>query len=400
MSAARPTLGLELAFAGGTVDVGESKGRQTGWASMRGTGQQCTTGFVAEAGYTNWTLDNRDRRFDPLRTSGPYYPDVTPGVDAQMVATWAATAHDVIAGKVDDFPQVFPVPATHREAVSPIRIVDAAGSLASMQIYNVPRPAERSGARMNAILDAIGWPGGRSIAAGNAIISPLERNQVSAWSHLQNVAMAEWGDFYIDSDNTIVFRSRDQIASESRSLTSQATYSDQVGATFQYSDIERATMPIYNDVTITFGSKGFQVNAQDATSIAAAWGLKSKQLSVPLHTQTQAQQYANWMVARYKNPVHTFSTVTFTPENNGAVLFPQLLVRKMSDMVTLTLDPLGDSDPIVRNVWIRGIAHAMDNDVWKSTKFWVQDASWISGLFHVGVDHVGSGSGSTNVLSF
>lgn len=411
MSAARPSLGLVLDFpTAGPTDVGESKGRQTGWASMRGTAQLLTNGFVAEAGYTTWTLDNQDRAFDPLRTSGPYYPDVQGGVDAQMTAAWGVgpTVYPVIQGKVDDFPQNLPNPGTKRGGVVPIRIVDAIGALGTMQLYvgaggMAPRPVERSGDRVNAVLDAVGWPGPRAVAAGNAIIAPLLVGQVSAWTHLQNVGMAEWGDMYVDGDGTFVFRSRDQIASDSRSITPQATYTDQVGpGNFVYASVDRTTIPTINDCTITYGNNGYQVNAQDATSIAASWGLKSKSLTLPLNNRTQAQQYANWIIDHYRGDaadparMHSFSSVTFVPGDNGDLLYPELLGRKLSDMVALTLDPIDDGDPITRNVWIRGIAHAFDSDIWKKTQFWVQDASWILGLAHVDVSTVDG----SDVLSF
>lgn len=57
------------------------------------------------AGTATFTLDNRDRRFDPTYSSGPYYGDLVPGVRVRITATYSAVVYDMFTGWVTGWPQ-------------------------------------------------------------------------------------------------------------------------------------------------------------------------------------------------------------------------------------------------------------------------------------------------------
>jgi hypothetical protein len=64
-----------------------------------------------QPGQITLVVDNRDRRFDPLNTSGPYYGYLLPGpaVQVRARATWSATTYDIFSGYIDGWglsPQV------------------------------------------------------------------------------------------------------------------------------------------------------------------------------------------------------------------------------------------------------------------------------------------------------
>lgn len=56
-----------------------------------------------QPGTISLEVDNRDRRFDPLNTSGPYYGHLypAPAVQVRVRATWSATTYDVFNGYID-----------------------------------------------------------------------------------------------------------------------------------------------------------------------------------------------------------------------------------------------------------------------------------------------------------
>jgi hypothetical protein len=58
---------------------------------------------VFQPGTISLTVDNRDRRFDPLNTVGPYYGKLFPGPAnrIRVKATWNSTVYDVFTGYVD-----------------------------------------------------------------------------------------------------------------------------------------------------------------------------------------------------------------------------------------------------------------------------------------------------------
>ncbi len=375
---------VDSATFGGTVTDITAYGRDVGWSTTRGAGSPSVTGFVASAGNYTSTLANRTRRFDPNYASGPYYPNVVPGVAFKKVATWAATPYNIFYGQVDDWPQLYP--AVAKDQTVDFHCTDAVGFFSGCQFPTI-RPAEPSGTRIAAVIASTGWPGPTAISTGQTIVNALPYGVVSAWSHMQDVCNSELGDLYVNAGGTVVFRDRSLIISETRSSVSQATFGDTSG--LKYADVTMATTPIVNDCTITYDDKGNQVNSQDAGSIASPWGLKSLSLNLPIHTASAAQQYAAWIVGLYKTPLTTFASLTIKPGRDTTNLFPHVLGRELSDLITITRTPGVDtgngslvaSTALTRDCWIRGIKHDYANHVWQSTTFTLQDASWRSNLF-------------------
>lgn len=57
-------------------------------------------------------LDNHDRRFDPLYSSGAYYPNLKPNKRIRVQATHSAVTYDLFAGFVDGWPQNYMPPSS------------------------------------------------------------------------------------------------------------------------------------------------------------------------------------------------------------------------------------------------------------------------------------------------
>lgn len=390
-----PTLHLSAGFAGGAVDITDFGASDSpGITVNRGTSSLVTTGFVSDAGTYSTTLDNTNREFDSNNASSSFSPDVIPGVPLTVVANWNSTDHTLITAAADDWPQTYPFNGKH-QAVD-LHATDAVGFFSGCQFVD-SRPAEYSGARIQAIVDASLWPGPTDIAHGDTIVGPLTYGVVSAWSHMSDVANAEMGDLYVAADGTLTFRGRGDIIAATRSSVSQATYVQTGG--LNYSAVTQGSPPIVNDVTISHNDKNDQVNAQSSASINTVVGSggfirgpKSLNLTLPIHTATAAQQYAAWVVGLYKDPLTTFSTVTFTPSNEpGATfdLWAEVFTRELGDLVTVVLNPLHldvngrpalSGDVLTRQCWIRGIQFNFQSYPWSVT-FTLQDASWRSNLF-------------------
>lgn len=386
MSGAQPTIELIADFDSGSADLHARIRQENGWNTMRGTSAPQVTGFTADAGSLNCQLDSLDRELDPNNLAGSYVTggvsDLVPGVGVQLIATWNGTPYVVFTGKAADWPQEYDDAGIDQYV--PLKVDDGIVDFAAAN-FPTQRPVEFSGARLAAIAAGFGWPGTTAIDHGKATIAKLVYGQISAWNHSQQVAQAEWGDLYCDPENVLVFRDRNRIATEARSTTPQAVWTDESNAYalghMRYATARLASVAPYNDVTVTFDDKGNQRNAQDAGSIAAKWGLRHKDLTLPIHTATQAQSYVAWLVHLYKTPFQTFTVVTFKPGDNPDVLFPEVLSRKLSDLVTVKRTPKrGAGGTITRDCLIRGIAHSHQAGNWQQSTFWLQDASWVSGI--------------------
>lgn len=74
-----------------------------------------------QAGEIMVRLDNRDRRFDPTYTSGPYYPNVIPMRHFRVRATYGST-YPGFYGFVEDWGQTWPEPAANAQGDAEIEL--------------------------------------------------------------------------------------------------------------------------------------------------------------------------------------------------------------------------------------------------------------------------------------
>ena len=94
-----------------------------------GPGLTITPGRTAERNSISpralsFTLDNRDGRFNPRNTGGPYYGDLVPRVPVRVRATYSATTSTLFRGFVDGgWPQDY----TQLARTVPITAIDAVG---------------------------------------------------------------------------------------------------------------------------------------------------------------------------------------------------------------------------------------------------------------------------------
>jgi hypothetical protein len=365
--------------------------RDSGFTVTRGSSSHVPAGFVAPAGTFDSTLDNLDRRFDPNHTSGPYNTQVKPGVPILLYGTYSVTEYALFRGAADVWPQTYPLHGVDQTVGLPA--TDGTARIAGTGL-DITRSRELSGARVQAVLDAIRYNGATSIADGQVFVSALTRqtstSTVSAWSHLTDVAMAEGGDLYFDDDGTLIFEGRNEVQSRTRSRTSQGTFGD-AGSELRYSDVTMGSPPLVNDQTITYNTTGSQVNAADAAS-QAKYGVQSgPSLALPFVTKGDAQAYAAWIVQRFASPVTTFTSVVFKPQRDPANLWPQALGRKLGDLITVNLTPKGGGSRLSATCLIRGIRHDYRARDWTTT-FFLQDASWLTNIAIVGTNLVGDGS--------
>lgn len=117
-----PVVSVRVAFATNPFDavptwteIGQASGAGPagkGWvrtfSTKRGRQRLLRSQSQFTAGTAALSLDNRDRRFDPTNTSGPYYPNVQPQKLLQIGATYSSVFYPIFTGYADDWPQKWP----------------------------------------------------------------------------------------------------------------------------------------------------------------------------------------------------------------------------------------------------------------------------------------------------
>lgn len=100
-----PTPIVEIAFDDGPYVVSPTWTDVTSYVREFGTSRGVPDDWTLQAdGSATVTLSNRDRRFDPFNTSGPYYGKLLPRRQIRIRATSGGTTYDVFRGFIAGWP--------------------------------------------------------------------------------------------------------------------------------------------------------------------------------------------------------------------------------------------------------------------------------------------------------
>lgn len=255
------------------------------------------------------------------------------------------------------------------------------------------------GLRIETVLDAIGWPDNlRDIDEGTTYLAPQDATKTPL-DMLQEAAAADSGVIYVDDDGTIIFADRDAIISDERSITVQSTYdtTDANGKKFVDTSIVYDDSLIYNIVKIDRkvtsavdgeGLTGTTVVVSNAESISL-YGARTLAIEVPIvsdlgtdtaYGQNRAKDLALFLASQYANPELRPAEVRFAPQGNPAVLYPDLLSRKIRDRVTVKFAVPGGGAAAQRDCFVESVSHSITPGNWDTT-FGLSSATFYTGFF-------------------
>jgi len=324
-----------------------------------------------EAGTASIVLRNDDRRFDPMNLSGPYVSggvtQVEPMRKLWLRANWGGTAYDLFQGYIDAWDVSWVEPSWSEVTVTATDAFKVLGNYDRIAVGAVGT-GEDSGARVNRILDSVLWPAAdRLVSTGDSTLqaTTLEGN---ALTELFLVADSELGELYVDQAGQVTFRNRHAMLQDARSNTSQATFGDGGGSELLYNDLGIS----YDDTTIrnlvqVARAGGTQQTAQDATSRTEYLTHTHNRTDLLLQTDTEAADYAGWILGQSSTPELRFDTVTILPRRDETALFPQVLGRQFGDRITIVRRPPGGGSTITKDVIIRGVVHEIAPLQWRTT---------------------------------
>lgn len=327
-----------------------------------------------EAGGGEMVLLNTLRQYDPTNLAGPYVSagetQVEPMRPVIFSATYAGVDYALATGYADSWNIDWAGPNWSEVSVP---FTDAFQTLEEDNRTAVAAvgAGEASGARINRILDSVGWPADKRAIDTGDITVPATTLEGPALTELQAVADAELGALYIRGDGVVVFRERTAILTDPRSTTSQATFGDGGGAELPYKDgglaFSSDTATMINRVKAQRDG-GAEIVLEDAASI------QKYKVKAPISTSdllleddTAVTAWASYLLAVSKTPELRFTSMEVWPRVDPDNLWPQVLGREIGDRITVIRRPPGGGDPIVRDVFIRGIQHTVTADNWITT---------------------------------
>jgi hypothetical protein len=155
---------------------------------------------------------------------------------------------------------------------------------------------------------------------------------------------------------------------------------------------------VTNSATLTLvQAQGTKVTKLSATSVSnsdsasqALYGTKSYILPAKwLQTTTTAQDYAGYIIGRYKDPVPVISISFFA--NKNASLMIEALTRNISDRITIIAAGIKTELGIYDEFFIESISHRISNSgKYHEVIFELSDASTEGGYWVLGISILGT----------
>jgi hypothetical protein len=357
------------------------------------------------------TCGSADGRFDPDNTGGPWYGALNPMVPVRLRAVWSNITWPLFSGFADAWTD----DGTNRGpgwAETGITATDAQKILAAITLPAVAAvgAGEATGTRITRILTAASWYTSgdqRNIAPGDSTVQAYTGGD-TAWNLMQATADAEIGELYIDGAGRVTFRNRKAIMTAPRSATPQAVFGDAPGTAepagterpYQLLPRARDDTTLANDIQATRAGGTAVQQVTDAASITAYLFPRSYTRSdLILTDDPTVLNWAQWVLYISKTPEDRLDQITVNPLRDPASLWPQVLGREIGDRIQVWHRPPGVASPIVKDVFIRGIAHAFDcaAGTWATT-WTLQDAAKYGSFLTL--DHPVLGQLDENALTF
>ena len=300
------------------------------------------------AGNANIVLDNRDRIYDPLNTASPYFGSIVP----RKQVTISDEGQIIYTGQVADWNFDYSLSG---DSTAQVSCVDAFSLLVDPFLTADTETAQLTGARVNAVLDDVGWPlGKRQVSAGKATLGAdvIEVDKTQALDYLNKVSLSEPGALYVANNGDLVFRDRTDLQNASGSITFGTG-----GIPFSDIGVEYGVEEMANQVSVTYyggtAIAGTAV-ARDETSIGQ-YGTLDENYDTLLSSASDAQSLANWQVGLFAQPRYRVDRITVALDGLTTLDQQSVLAVELGDVVTVTWTPNNVGAALSQLVTIDGI---------------------------------------------
>ena len=302
------------------------------------------------SGQLTVTLNNEDRRFDPLYTGSPYYPQITPRKEIRV------KTDDVIQfyGIIDDWNFAYdPDGRSKAEIIA----TDNFTLLARQLVTPATATPQATGARVSAVLDmpSVDWPASqRDIDTGASTLG-ADVFEGNALEYLQKVETSEQGALFIAKNGDLTFRSRLDATPTSVGLVTFAD--DGTGVPYTSVSVNYGTELLVNTANVT--SAAGTAIAQNARS-RTTYGVAEVTIDTLVSTTEQLDNLADFTVSKYADPEYRFDGISMNLDTMGSANKATVLGLELGDVILLKFTPNGVGDPIEQYGQIIAIQHDIE----------------------------------------
>ena len=228
---------------------------------------------------------------------------------------------------------------------------------------------QMSGQRIQTVLESVGFDSAwMDLDGGQSLIAPSDDLAgVSPLEHINLIADAEFGRFFVSRDGVYTFRDRHSIILDALSplmtfkdITLLTGAADEVPFSLA-GPLDHSDEKLYNRVKITIAGgaySGYTVDVSDEASIAEHFE-RLFERTFPYANPNDAEAAARFVLARSSEAMVRLPELVVHGVSDPADLWPLLLAREIGDRCRFRYQPEGGGDEIDRDVIIDGISHAI-----------------------------------------
>jgi hypothetical protein len=318
-----------------------------------------------QTGTLTLRIVDQDGDFNPQNPNSPYFGLLSPMRKVQITATYGATTYPIFSGFITSYSTNTPQNALD-VVYTTITAVDAFRLAQNAQISTVAGTSagQLSGARVNALLDAIAWPASmRDVDPGLTTMQADPGTARTALAALQTVETSEYGALYVDAAGSFVFQDRALTAS---SVSGTPTEFNDDGTDISYFDAVWVLndVLVYNTANVTRAGGSVQT-ASDAASIAKYFLHSYNQQGLLMETDAVALDYAQAYVASRAETSVRCDAITldlYTDNYNAGII--AALDLDFFDPITITTNQPGAST-LTKTLQIFGVAMDISPNMFK-----------------------------------
>lgn len=347
-----------------------------------------------QTGQLSLRIVDQNGDFNPQNPASPYYTLLVPMRKVQITATYAGVTYPLFSGFITSYTTTTPLNADE-VTYTTIAAVDAFRLAQNAQIATVAGSGvQLSGARINAILDAIAWPNSmRDIDTGLTTLQADPGTARTSLAAMQTVEISEYGALYVDATGSFVFQDRTVTVS---SINGTATVFNDNGTDIGYANAvwRLDDTLVYNSASITRTGGTAQV-ATNTASINKYFIHSYNQQNLLMQTDADALNYAlAYVASRAETSIRCDAIELDLYTDNYATGIVAALELDYFDPVTITTNQPGAST-LTKTLQVFGVKHSITPNSWKSVFTTLEPI--IDGFI---IGSTTSGVLGTNVLSY
>lgn len=304
--------------------------------------------------------------FNPDNTSSPYYGLLTPLRKIRISGTYNSTKYYVFSGYIQSFR--YQAPNGTDLARVFIEAVDGQALLNLSTVTTVAGSGvQDSGARINAILDAIAWPTSmREIQTGASTLQADPGGNRSALDAILTVDDSELGAFYFDELGQATFINRTNLATAITGVPTIFT-DDGLGTDIAYQDVQfnLDDTQLVNYVSVQRVNGTAQI-AFDQTSIDAYFQRTRLRQNLLMQTDEEAYDQANtFLFSRKDSEMRVDAIVLDCSDNTETERIQAALSIDFFAPIQVTRELPGGA--VTRKLLVQGIQHNITQFSWVTT---------------------------------